>query len=75
MAESTTTVKHDVTVDFGGIELTGALVHDSGILGLAGCDRSRAPVATSPAVAGPRVYRELPFGRGSGSGENRARGR
>ncbi|MFG2684180.1 hypothetical protein [Streptomyces sp. NPDC048392] len=28
MAESTTTVKHDVTVDFGGIELTGALVHD-----------------------------------------------
>jgi len=28
MAESTTTVKHDVTVDFGCIELTGALVHD-----------------------------------------------
>ncbi|MFF4410144.1 hypothetical protein [Streptomyces sp. NPDC001404] len=23
-----TTVKHDVTVDFGGIELTGVLVHD-----------------------------------------------
>ncbi|WP_424862969.1 hypothetical protein [Streptomyces sp. MMS24-I29] len=29
MAESKTTVKHDVTVDFGGIELTGALVHDN----------------------------------------------
>jgi hypothetical protein len=29
MAESTTTVKHDVTVDFGCIELTGALVHDN----------------------------------------------
>ncbi|MFB7594636.1 hypothetical protein [Streptomyces sp. NPDC056160] len=28
MAESTTTVKHDVTVDFGAIKLTGALVHD-----------------------------------------------
>ncbi|MFD8609493.1 hypothetical protein [Streptomyces sp. NPDC059631] len=28
MAESTTTVKHDVTVDFGCIELTGVLVHD-----------------------------------------------
>ncbi|MFF8902526.1 hypothetical protein ACF082_34215 [Streptomyces lydicus] len=28
MAKSTTTVKHDVTVDFGCIELTGALVHD-----------------------------------------------
>jgi hypothetical protein len=28
MAESTTTVKHDVTVDFGGIKLTGSLVHD-----------------------------------------------
>ncbi|TLS44924.1 hypothetical protein FE633_17410 [Streptomyces montanus] len=28
MAESTTTVKHDVTVGFGCIELTGALVHD-----------------------------------------------
>ncbi|MGW3974248.1 hypothetical protein ACWEFD_33765 [Streptomyces ardesiacus] len=28
MAESTTTVKHDVTIDFGCIELTGTLVHD-----------------------------------------------
>ncbi|MFJ7416203.1 hypothetical protein ACIQWZ_36170 [Streptomyces sp. NPDC098077] len=28
-------MKHNVTVDFGGIELTGALVHDFGILGLA----------------------------------------
>lgn len=28
MAEPTITVKHDVTVDFGGIELAGALVHD-----------------------------------------------
>ncbi|NUQ96115.1 MAG: hypothetical protein HOY79_05970 [Streptomyces sp.] len=28
MTESTTTVKHDVAVDFGAIELTGALVHD-----------------------------------------------
>lgn len=30
MAESTTTVKHDVTVNFGCIKLTGALVHDDG---------------------------------------------
>ncbi|MFD4245803.1 hypothetical protein ACFWP3_30050 [Streptomyces sp. NPDC058525] len=29
MTESTTTVKYDVTVDFGCIELTGALVHDN----------------------------------------------
>ncbi|WP_405749291.1 hypothetical protein OG232_04250 [Streptomyces sp. NBC_01411] len=28
MTESTATVKHDTTVDFGCIELTGALVHD-----------------------------------------------
>ncbi|MGW0538520.1 hypothetical protein [Streptomyces sp. NPDC003032] len=28
MAESTTTVKHDVTVKFGCVELTGSLVHD-----------------------------------------------
>ncbi|MFJ7280646.1 hypothetical protein [Kitasatospora sp. NPDC098663] len=29
MAESATTVRPDVTVDFGCIELTGALVHDN----------------------------------------------
>ncbi|MFJ8027841.1 hypothetical protein [Streptomyces sp. NPDC096311] len=28
MADSTITVTHDVTVDFGCIELTGVLVHD-----------------------------------------------
>ncbi|MFD4577408.1 hypothetical protein ACFWNK_34110 [Streptomyces sp. NPDC058417] len=28
MAESTTTAKHNVTVKFGRIELTGSLVHD-----------------------------------------------
>ncbi|MFI5702654.1 hypothetical protein ACIA78_21735 [Streptomyces xanthochromogenes] len=29
MVESTTTVRHGVTVDFGSIELTGTLVHDN----------------------------------------------
>ncbi|WP_405824175.1 hypothetical protein OG705_29050 [Streptomyces sp. NBC_00838] len=28
MTESKTTAKHDVTVDFGCVELTGSLVHD-----------------------------------------------
>ncbi|MEV7952888.1 hypothetical protein [Streptomyces sp. NPDC088141] len=49
MAESTTTVKHDVTVDFGCIELTGALVHDNenSVLELENAEGPAEPISVS----------------------------
>ncbi|MFD7661261.1 hypothetical protein [Streptomyces sp. NPDC059788] len=49
MAESTITVKHDVTVDFGCIELTGALVHDdkNRVLKLEKAKGSAEPISIS----------------------------
>ncbi|WP_433855197.1 hypothetical protein [Streptomyces kronopolitis] len=49
MAESTTTVKHDVTIDFGCIELIGSLVHDDQyrVLELENAEGPAEPISTS----------------------------
>ncbi|MGW0920676.1 hypothetical protein ACWD3J_16870 [Streptomyces sp. NPDC002755] len=49
MAESTITVKHDVTVRFGGIELTGVLVHDdeNRVLELENAEGPAEPISIS----------------------------
>lgn len=49
MAESTNAVKHDVTIDFGRIELTGALVHDDElrVLELENAEGPAEPVSIS----------------------------
>ncbi|MFE6939588.1 hypothetical protein [Streptomyces chartreusis] len=49
MAESTTAVKHDVTVVFGSIELTGTLVHDdeNRVLELENAEGPAEPISIS----------------------------